>query len=156
MKRMISLERTNKDDPRFASLVKLLDMDLAARYEDGNAQYQPLNTLQKITAVVLAEDSGEAVGCGAFKPHGEDAVEMKRVFVKPDFRGRGISKTILRELEKWASEEGFTRAVLETGNKQLEAISLYERSGYQRIPNYGPYADLGASICFEKDLTAQG
>jgi GNAT superfamily N-acetyltransferase len=153
---MISLMRTAKDDPRFVSLVRLLDMDLAGRYDDGNALYQPLNTLEKITAVVLALESGEPVGCGAFKPYGEKAVEIKRVFVKPGFRGQGLSKAILKELEKWAAEEGFSRTVLETGDKQMEAISLYERTGYTRIPNYGPYAGLYASICFEKNLIAQG
>ena len=152
---MISLERTDKDDPRFISLVKLLDMDLSSRYEGGNVQYQPLNTLQNITAVVLALEDDLPIGCGSFKPYDYNSVEIKRVFVKLEFRGRGISKLLIEELENCAFESGFTRAVLETGNKQHEAIALYERIGYQHIPNYGPYAGMENSICFEKDLSAQ-
>ncbi len=149
---MIRLERTHKDDPRFLNLVSLLDRDLSVRYEDGNVSYVPFNTLVKITAVVLAFIDSEAVGCGAFKPFLENSVEMKRVFVKPAFRGRGISKRVMAELETWASEKGCTRAVLETGINQPEAISLYEGIGYRRRDNFEPYVGLTESICFEKPL----
>lgn len=149
---MIRLERTHKDDPRFLALVSLLDHDLSCRYEDGNASYAPFNTLAKITAVVLALCDNEPVGCGAFKPFFENGVEMKRVFVKPAFRGRGISKRVMAELEKWAAEIGCTCAVLETGTNQPEAISLYEGIGYRRRENFEPYAGLSESVCYEKPL----
>lgn len=149
---MIRLERTHKDDPRFLDLVSLLDRDLSGRYEDGNVSYAPFNTLGKITAVVLACDDNEPVGCGAFKPFLEDGVEMKRVFVKPELRGRGISKRVMAELEIWACEKGCTRAVLETGTNQPEAISLYEGIGYRRRDNFEPYVGLSESVCFEKPL----
>jgi len=149
---MIRLERTHKDDPRFLALVSLLDRDLSLRYVDGNALYAPFNTLAKITAVVLAFHDNELVGCGAFKSYFENGVEMKRVFVKPAYRGRGISKRVMAELEKWAAEKGYIRAVLETGTNQPEAISLYEGIGYRRRENFEPYVGLSESICYEKPL----
>lgn len=149
---MIQMERTHKDDPCFLALVSQLDMDLSGRYEDGNASYAPFNNLSKITAVVLVIDDSEPIGCGAFKPFFENGVEMKRVFVKPSFRGRGISKRVMAELEKWAVEKGCIRAVLETGTNQPEAISLYEGIGYSRRENFEPYVGLKESICYEKAL----
>ncbi len=146
------LERTHKDDPRFLALVSLLDQDLAGRYEDGNAAYAPFNTLQKITAAVVALINGEPIGCGAFKPFDENSVEIKRVFVKPAFRGRGVSKAVMAELEKWAAEKGCLRAVLETGTHQQEAISLYEGIGYRRMENFEPYVGMKESVCYEKAL----
>ena len=149
---MIHLERTHKDDPRFLALVFQLDRDLSGRYEDGNAFYAPFNALSKITAVVLAFYDDQPVGCGAFKPFLENGVEIKRVFVAPVFRGKGISKRVMAELEAWAAEKGCTFAVLETGVHQPEAISLYEGIGYRRRENFEPYIGLAESICFEKPL----
>ncbi len=149
---MIRLERTHKDDPRFLALVSQLDQDLSGRYEDGNASYAPFNNLTKITAVVIALEESEPVGCGSFKPYNENGVEIKRVFMSPTFRGRGISKRMLAELETWALEKGCTHAVLETGPNQPEAISLYESIGYRRRENFEPYVGLSESICYEKPL----
>ena len=149
---MTAIERTHKDDPRFLTLVTQLDHDLSGRYDDGNAFYAPFNTLVKITAVVLVVEDGEAVACGAFKPFGKDGVEIKRVFVKPAFRGRGFSKRVMAELESWAAEEGYLKAILETGINQQEAVSLYEGIGYRRIENFEPYVGLEGSLCYEKRL----
>jgi GNAT superfamily N-acetyltransferase len=74
------------------------------------------------------------------------------MYVKPESRGRGISRRILSELEKWAAELGYTDSVLETGNLQAEAIHLYHRSGYSEIPNYGNYEGTETSICMRKKL----
>jgi GNAT superfamily N-acetyltransferase len=82
----------------------------------------------------------------------EDGAEIKRVFVKPAFRGLGISKRVMAELEIWAAEKGYTRAVLETGIHQPEAISLYEGIGYRRRDNYEPFLGLTESVCYEKPL----
>ena len=149
---MTKIVRTHRDDPRFLALVAQLDQDLSGRYDDGNAFYAPFNTLTKITAVVLMLEDGAAVACGAFKPFEQDGVEIKRVFVKANFRGRGLSKRVMAELESWAAEQGLCRAVLETGINQQEAISLYEGIGYRRIENFEPYAGLKESLCYEKRL----
>lgn len=77
------------------------------------------------------------------------------MYVPPDNRSRGIATKVLLELESWAREMAFTRCVLETGLKQPEAIHLYEKNGYERIPNYGQYIDVGNSVCFGKEITKE-
>lgn len=149
---MVTLLRTNNADPGFHSLIALLEEDLSQRYGQAQAAYSPFNSLEKICAVVIAMNEGEPVACGSFKPFEEDAVEMKRVFVKSAYRGQGLSKRILQDLESWALELGFVRAVLETGPKQPEAIALYTHSGYSQIDNFEPYVGFDDSVCFAKDL----
>jgi GNAT superfamily N-acetyltransferase len=97
-------------------------------------------------------DSEKPVGCGCFKIFNKNSVEIKRMFVTKDYRGKGISKIILNELEKWAFEIGFESAVLETGHNQFEAVGLYSRLGYSKIENFGQYALMPNSICFKKIL----
>ena len=91
-------------------------------------------------------------GCGCFKKFDDNAVEVKRMFVKPEARGKGIAHYMLAGLEAWANEIGFDHAVLETGNNQPEAIRLYEKAGYTIIPNYGQYSGMETSICMRKKL----
>jgi GNAT superfamily N-acetyltransferase len=93
-----------------------------------------------------------AVACGAFRPLERRVAEIKRMFVVPDCRGRGYSKGVLMELERLARKDGYTTVRLETANRQPEAIGLYERSGYQRIPNFGVYRNSTRSVCFEKQV----
>jgi len=88
----------------------------------------------------------------AFRPLDDGVAEFKRMFVAPDFRGRGYSRAILNELERLAGQYGYSVVRLETGNRQPEAIQLYEGSGYKRIPNFGIYVDNEMSLCFEKRL----
>src|SRR6185503_16299650 len=97
---------------------------------------------------------GNPVACGAFRPLEGNVAEIKRMFVVPDHRGRGYSKAILRELERLARENGYTTVRLETGDRQPEAIGLYQRSGYHRIPNFGIYVEDQRSVCFEKQLSS--
>jgi GNAT superfamily N-acetyltransferase len=72
------------------------------------------------------------------------------MYVKPEFRGQRIAQDILSELEVWATAFGFTICILETGYQQPEAIRLYERCGYVRIPNYGQYIGIDNSLCMQK------
>lgn len=151
----IAIARTDSDDPAFRELVVLLDRDLRERDGEEHSFYAQFNKIDMIRNAVVAYLDGEAVGCGAFKeyqpgPHG--SVEIKRMFVKPEQRGKRIAVNILSELEKWASELGYGEFVLETGKKQPEAIRLYERNGYQLIPNYGQYAGVENSVCMKKTI----
>jgi GNAT superfamily N-acetyltransferase len=100
----------------------------------------------------VAYQDNVPAGCGAFKIFSENTVEIKRMFVDPQFRGMGIAQLILNELESWAVELGFATTVLETGQKQPEAIQLYHKAGYANIPNYGQYAGIENSICMQKLL----
>jgi GNAT superfamily N-acetyltransferase len=105
--------------------------------------------------VLVAYDEGLATGCGAIKEYSPGIMEVKRMFTLPSQRGKGIASRILSELEKWAAELRYQKCILETGKKQKEAIALYLKNGYTVIPNYGQYAGVENSICFEKELNGE-
>ena len=86
----------------------------------------------------------------AFRAFDVNTVEVKRMYVKKEHRGTKIASSILNSLEDWASEKGFIKCILETGNNQVAAINFYKKSGYKSIPNYGQYAQMDDSNCFEK------
>lgn len=149
---MISLKRTTCDNGDFDYLVQQLDKDLWARYPAEQHIYNGFNKITGIDTVVIAYHEGVPVGCGCFKPFGAGGVEIKRMFVQPLLRGKGVAFSILEELERWAAELGYAYTVLETGTGQPEAISLYKKSGYRLIENYPPYIGMPSSVCFRKDL----
>ncbi|WP_058303642.1 GNAT family N-acetyltransferase [Gorillibacterium timonense] len=92
------------------------------------------------------------VGCGAFKPLDHESAEIKRVFVDPEYRNRGIASGLIGELEQSALQQGYKLMRLETGEPQLEAVRLYQKLGYAFIPRYGEYQCCESSICMEKQL----
>ncbi len=149
---MTILTRTNSDNSDFRELVVLLDEDLQIRDGDEHSFYAQFNKVDKIRYVVVAYEDGEAVGCGAIKEYAEGIMEIKRMFVRAERRGHGIAKSILSELETWAGELNFSECILETGLKQPEAIGLYQKSGYETIPNYGQYSGVENSVCMKKSL----
>ena len=149
---MLTLFRTDASDPDFVKLVSLLDQELAERDGDEHSFYQQFNHIDRLRHVVIIKEGDQAIGCGAIKDLEGEAMEVKRMFVLAARRGRGVAGSILAELEKWAFELGYSSCRLETGKRQPEAIALYMRKGYQIIPNYGQYAEVENSICFEKKL----
>ena len=149
---MINLIRTNSDNPDFTKLVALLDRDLAIRDGDDHSFYAQFNKTNHIRHVIVAYENDEAIGCGAFKDYETAVGEIKRMFVQPQHRGKGIAGLILTELENWAKELQNTSCVLETGKKQPEAIRLYQKSGYSIISNYGQYAGIDNSVCMKKEI----
>jgi len=149
---MIKLVRTNSENRDFITLVKLLDADLAIVDGKDHVFYSQFNKIDNIRYVIVAYDDERAAGCGAIKEFGRDAMEVKRMYVSPQNRKKGIASMILSELEKWASELSASKCILETGKRQYEAVGLYKKSGYQLIPNYGQYAGVENSLCFEKEL----
>ncbi len=146
------IERTNSSHSDFISLVKQLDDDLLVRDGKDHAFFKQFNKIDNINHVVVAYYDNVAVGCGAIKPFNSDTAEVKRMFVLPHMRGRGIAAEILKELEKWAKETGYANTILETGIRQPEAIRLYEKSNYIIIPNYGQYIGVETSVCMTKRL----
>ena len=92
------------------------------------------------------------VGCGAIKQYDNTSVEVKRMFVPKEFRGKGIATQLLTELEIWAKELKFSKIILETGLKQKNAVALYKKNDYANIPNYSPYENTKTSVCFQKIL----
>lgn len=148
----ISVRRVPRDHADLLELVRLLDADLNSRYGIVQAQYDQFNSLASVDAAVVADLNGQPVGCGCYRRMDETTTEIKRMFVRPENRGSGAAARLLAELENWAIEAGFSRAVLETGIKNPEAIRFYAKSGYARIENYGQYVGMENSICMAKSL----
>ncbi|MGI8882616.1 MAG: GNAT family N-acetyltransferase [Pyrinomonadaceae bacterium] len=146
----LNLVRTDSDNVEFRELVALLDADLAVRDGAEHSFYAQFNKIDKLREVVVAYENETAVGCGAFKEYEPNVAEIKRMYVREDERGRGIAGKILAELETWAKELDFSECILETGLKQPEAIRLYQKSGYETIPNYGQYEGIKNSVCMRK------
>ncbi len=149
---MINLVRTDSENENFRKLVRLLDIELAERDGSDHAYYAQFNKIDALRYVVVVYENDEAVSCGAIKDFESGKVEVKRMYTLPANRGRGIAAKVLTELELWAAELGSCSCILETGLRQPEAIRLYEKSGYERISNYGQYEGLENSVCFEKAI----
>ncbi len=148
----LKIVRTDSTHPDFRNLVVLLDQDLRMRDGDEHAFYATYNKIDNLGEVVVAYRDERAVGCGAFKKYSDQVAEIKRMYVLPEYRGRGIASEVLSDLEKWAADSGFSEVILETGKKQPEAIRLYQKSGYRVIPNYGQYEGVENSVCMSKGL----
>ncbi len=148
----LNLIRTNSENIDFKDLVEDLDQYLAEIDGEEHSFYAQYNHVSQINHCVILYVDGFSVSCGAFKFFENQTVEIKRMYTKPEFRGRNFAKMILIELENWALEEGFSKCILETGKRQESAVKLYQKQGYIIIPNYGQYAEVENSICFEKVL----
>lgn len=149
---MITIKRTNSEDNDFVKLVRALDKDLAIRNGDTNDFYAQFNKVDMIRHVLVAYQQDEPVGCGALKEYEPGSMEVKRMYVVENNRGQKVATRVLQELENWAKELNYSKCVLETGFTNPEAIGLYQKNNYIRIPNYGQYVGAANSICFEKIL----
>lgn len=147
-----TLYRTTSAHPHFRQMVSALDEDLMLRNGETQNLYHQYNKTDNIPHAVVVYADDLPVGCGCFKHYNNDTVEMKRMFVLPGMRGRKLAAQLLQELEKWAMEEGYQKAILETGVRQVEAIRLYSNSGYQLIENYDQYVGMADSLCYQKEL----
>lgn len=147
---MYTVIRTNSENTDFINLVKELDKDLAIRDGEEHSFFAQFNKIDSIKHVVVAYENDIPIGCGAIKEYEAGVMEVKRMFVAPDKRGKGIGSIVLKGLESWAHELGYKKCILETGYKQPEAIRLYTKNDYKIIPNYGQYAEIASSVCFEK------
>lgn len=145
----MQLVRTTSDNPDFKYLTQLFDtylIDIDGDEKDFFAQY---NQIYLPNVIVCYEDR-VPVGCGALKEYDAKTGEIKRMFVHPEHRNKGIANAILQELETWAKELHFTSCMLETSFKLENAIALYTKFGYQQIPNYGQYIGVESSVCMKK------
>lgn len=149
---MIRTVRTNSEDADFVELVARLDKllaDLDGRDHDFYNQY---NKIDKIKYVFMAFHDELPVACGAIRQFKTETMEVKRMFTADSYRGKGLAKLVLTELENWALELGYSKCILETGLRLPDAVRLYQRNGYNQVPNYGQYVTMENSICFEKRL----
>ena len=148
---MIEIAAEPFDSPDSAALRDELARELNDRY-GGDLEPGDKPTADDVAAWVVAREDGRALGCGALRTLGEPVVEIKRMYVRPEARGRGIGAAVLNVLEQEAVNRGFRVVRLETGPLQPEALHLYERAGYREIPCFGAYASGAASRCFERRI----
>jgi putative acetyltransferase len=143
------------DEPDVFALTLAQQDEMRGLYE-GEADIGPARDAWMFEAphgaFIAARIGGRAVGCGGIARFDETRGELKRMYVEPGSRGLGLGRRLLEALEDEARRLGYVAVVLETGDKQPEALGLYASSGYERIPCYEPYASRGLSLCFEKTL----
>ena len=149
----IEIKRTDSGSEDFRSLIVLLDAVLAENNGNEHAFFSQFNGVNMIKHVIVAYCDNKPVGCGAFKEYDDKTVEIKRMFVLQEYRGKGVAKKILAELEKWAAESGYSSSILETAKKLTSAMALYHKAGYDIIENYAPYIGVETSACFSKSLS---
>jgi putative acetyltransferase len=151
MSPIITLERP--DTPDAVALIEELESHLASRYPaESRHGFSVEKLLRDEVAFFLLRDAGMPAACGGIKLFGTEYGELKRMYVRPRFRGRGFGKLMLDHLAEHARRHGVLLLRLETGIHQSEAIGLYERWGFQRIPPFPPYREDPLSRCYEKRL----
>ena len=148
------IRETEWDDVAGASLRLAQRAELTERYGTPDSEPGVPPSAADITVFFVAFDDDTPVGCGGLRRLGDTEAEIKRMFVLPESRGSGVSTAILERLEEYGREHGLSRLVLETGNRQPDAIRFYQRQGYRPIPKFGHYVDSAISLCFAKPLVA--
>jgi putative acetyltransferase len=151
----VLIESRTSLDPELATLVIAQQREI--REIDGGVNttvFAPHDDAAYLVAVV----NGRAVACAAWQAAGggpdDDVAELKRMYVRPAFRGRGIARQLIVAVEEEALAAGRPVIRLETGTYMPAAIALYRSSGYVPIPAYGAYAGNPYSVCFQKRLAA--
>ncbi|MBK5270611.1 MAG: GNAT family N-acetyltransferase, partial [Bacteroidia bacterium] len=152
MNKLLTIKRTNGGDEDFNLLIQQLDIELWTIMNEVQATYDKFNKVPEIKTVVVAYENNKPVASGCFKKFADDTVEIKRMYVVPDLRRKGVAEAVLNELETWAKELKFTKAVLETGKRMTSASNLYKKCGYTVTENYGQYIGLEESVCMMKKL----
>jgi len=137
----------------FLTLAHELDNHLRQVNGDRQVCYEAYNQMNAQIEVALLYDNDAPIACGALRLHGQDQAEVKRMYVRPAYRHRGLAKQLLATLEARAYEHGCDRLFLETSPLMLDAVALYHSYGFTEIPKYGPYCNL-PSLCLGKPVQA--
>jgi GNAT superfamily N-acetyltransferase len=151
----VTIEAAFWDDPDVQRLSAEQQVEVRARYDGKGEPGRPPSAADISVVLVAREDDGTAVGCGALRELGPGVAEVKRMFVVPAARGRGVARAVLGALEDAARERGWTTLRLETGPRQPEAIGLYASAGYRPIDAFGAYdghPDAEESLYFEREI----
>ncbi len=146
-------ERFDSDDAR--KLADALEAELLATYHGvpGSGGLPAASVFEPPAGVFLVgREHGEPIACGGIARYDDATAEIRRMYVVPDARGRGLGRRLLTALEDEARALGYSLVRLETGKLQTEAIGLYTSAGFGPIPRYGPFANDPRSVCFEKRL----
>ena len=146
------IKKASAVSPEVKLLSDALHKDLELIYGNGIIEGFIEENNQMLIFYVAYNEEENAIACGALKHFDDSTAEIKRMYVKPEYRGRGISKTILLQLEHHANELKYKRLVLETGLKQPEAMNLYIKFGYEPMNCYGRHSKDPDSRCFEKKI----
>jgi ribosomal protein S18 acetylase RimI-like enzyme len=153
MRVVIAEERP--DSPDAVALIGELDDHLGALYAvQSRHGFSVEKLLRDGVKFFIARDGGRPAGCGGVLLVGREYAEVKRMYVRPAFRGRRIGRLMLDHLVEHARQHGLTVIRLETGIHQREAIALYEARGFRKIPPFGPYRDDPVSLCYELRLSS--
>jgi putative acetyltransferase len=149
----ITIREERPDGADASQLINELQALLEPLYPPESRHGYPIEKLlqEKVAFFVIRVDDLPA-GCGAIKLFGSVYGEVKRMYVRPQFRGQGLGKRMLEQLESYAQERGLSLLRLETGIYQTEAIALYEKYGFKQIPPFGPYREDPLSRCYEKAI----
>ena len=151
---MLEYVRTDGKNKDFMENCRHLDADLEQRVgkEIQRSKYEKYNQLDKINEAIVVYENGVLAGAGSIWKYDEESVELKRIYVAPSFRKKGIGTKLVSLLIEWGKELGYQRMLLETGEKLEESVALYKRLGFERIPNYGPYENMPESLCMARNL----
>jgi GNAT superfamily N-acetyltransferase len=151
----LTIQRFDILAPEARTLIDALNAELSSRYPEPGANHfrlDPDEVAEGRGAFVIASRTGVAIGCGAIRTIEDRTGEIKRMYVSPEERGRRVGRALLAALEAEARALGMARLVLETGERQPEAIALYEREGFSRVEPFGEYVHSPLSVCMAKDL----
>lgn len=153
---VIEVRREDLESPIAQQLIAALNADLRARYPEGDDMHYFRLDADEVRpgrgAFVVAYDAETPVGCGAVRMIDAGVAEIKRMYVSPAVRGRGIARRMLEVLESEARAIGVVKLMLETGTRQPEAIALYSKTGYSRTGAFGDYPPSPLNVFFEKHL----
>jgi putative acetyltransferase len=151
----VEISREDILSPVVQRLIGALNAELDARYPEEGANHfrlDPEEVADGRGAFLVAYIDGKPLGCGAVRRIDPAVAEIKRMYVAPEARGRGVGRQVLLVLEAEARRLGATRLVLETGPRQPEALALYSRAGFVEVPNFGEYIGCEFSVCMAKEL----
>lgn len=143
---------TNEKDERFLALVDELDRGYFERIGDELSKYDSYNEFKNPHVVILALDCDEAIACASYRVFNENSVEFKRVFVKKEYRKKGIAYNLICELEKLVMEKDFKYSYIVTGKNNIPAIALYKKLNYELTDKFGQFKDDDAVICMKKEF----
>lgn len=152
MNEKIKVVKTTSENPDFIFLIRTFDAYLWDRYPELKMDYWGNNLIEFNANVLIVYLDEQPVACGCFKKYNEKTVELKRMFVLPEARGLGLAQLVIKELEAEAKKQGFEVLILETLYKQIEAINLYQKTGFKIVENYEPYVGLLNSVCMSKSI----
>jgi len=147
-------EDVPRDAPDAQALRGAQRIEIEQRYGTPDSEPGVAPSADDIAVFVLVRsEDGTAIGCGGLRQLDEVTGEVKRMYVTPESRGTGAADAVLDALEVHARKRGWTHLRLETGDRQPDAVGFYRRRGFERIPNFGSYAGVDYSLCFERELT---